>query len=424
MLAKPLLGIVLLPLLLDAWHRRRITPAVLLEKLPLLLIAIAFTLVNVNTVASGQGPLRPLVHDWQTLIARVFGGTVWTLANTLVPAKLTIFYRYNGAWQVIGWRGFAVAGFLLAWVALVILAWRRLGRELLLCGLGWLVLFVPQLGVLRYRNTLTADRYSYVPLWFVGLAAAVLLAYLLRPDKAASRRRRPAGYVAVAVTVALAICAASVSNRYTQKWEDEVTLWKDVVSQTPGAIPYGEMANLLIGRARQAKSPEQKKRQYQLAADVLAEAVTIDAVKADANYFQLWARLGALYRALGRPDQAIDALKNAIGECNRMFRGMDPADRERLLSTCRTDLGQAYLQKHRYTEAIECFRRAANADPQNYKALTEWGRALYRQGEIHKAWDKCRAALAIQPKYGRALSLRNRLDSLRGYRPGTLPARR
>jgi len=420
MFAKPLLGIVLLPLWLDVWRRRRITAAVLAEKLPVLLIALGFVLLNVQAVGSQQGALQPLVHGWSELAGRMVQGTVWTLANTLAPMKLTIFYRYNGAWQVIAWRAWLVGAVVLGWAVVAAAAWRRFGREWFLCGLAWLILFLPQLGVLRYRNTLTADRYAYVPLWFIGLAAASVLAYLWRRSPGAGPIRRAVGvFGAVAATV-LVVAEAHAARQYAKRWDDEVVLWKAVVTQTPGAIPYGELANVYLHRATRPGSTRQD-RQGNLAsaADALRKAAELEP-----RNFQVWGQLGAVYRALGRADEAIEALRRALTLCRRM--GMP--EHEPRLSRYWTDLGRAWLKKTRPVRAIDCFRRAVRCDARNYKALTWWGYALWMRGDVRQASAKCRAALAIQPRYAPAVRLASKLTAAgargRDDRPGGSSQRR
>ncbi|HET6923128.1 MAG TPA: hypothetical protein VFI16_08270, partial [Anaeromyxobacteraceae bacterium] len=214
LLAKPM--VVTLPavlLLLDLWPLGRADPSrpwrswapgLILEKLPLLALSAASSAVTLAAQAGAMtGPFRlPLAtRSGNALIA-----WVWYLWKSIWPASLAAFHPHRGlepggipAWQVAG-----AASVLVAVSALVLWQWKR--RPWLAVGWGWyLVTLLPVIGLVQVGRQGVADRYSYLPL--VGLFVAA--AWSLPPASALSRR----GRAAVAAAAGAAVLSLAVAAR-------------------------------------------------------------------------------------------------------------------------------------------------------------------------------------------------------------------
>jgi hypothetical protein len=112
-------------------------------------------------------------------------------------------------------------------VAIALLAWR--GRRvpgLRATALAWLVLHLPNLGILHAGFQEVADRFTYLPA--VALAAGLSFA-LLRLLAAGERVRR----VALAVGLSAVVALGAITVRQQGYWRDSVTLWRRAVEVLP-----------------------------------------------------------------------------------------------------------------------------------------------------------------------------------------------
>jgi len=259
-LAKPLPSIILVPLAIDLWIGRPLSRRVWLEKLPLTLAVTIVTLANLLLSASLSGPGR-ISRPWLDVLGKMPEGIALSLANVAWPRDLALHYGYELAGSLIGWRWLAVAaaGGAALWVGAAL--WRRGERGVLLSIGAFLALLAQQLAAVRYRDVLTADRYVYIPLLFLALGAASLLARVLRD---ATRGQGATPYDFSGSTrlgaIALALVAAAglgvQARAESRRWADEETLWQRVVSQTPAPIPYLALCKLHGQKGRTAEAVE------------------------------------------------------------------------------------------------------------------------------------------------------------------------
>jgi tetratricopeptide (TPR) repeat protein len=235
LMAKPTL--VTLPfvlLLLDWWPLGRLRPRrdgssrsarLVAEKIPLFLLAAASAALTWRAQASWGamdylGDLSLAERCANALVSYVayLGTAVW-------PAGLAVYYPHPG--HALGAaRPVAAALLLLALSALALAGARR--RPWLAAGWLWyLGTLVPMIGLVQVGAQARADRYTYLPLIGVALAAAWSLA-----DVAG---RRPRLRTAAAVLALAALCAlAAASRAQTALWRDDRTLFGHAAAVTRG----------------------------------------------------------------------------------------------------------------------------------------------------------------------------------------------
>ena len=172
MLSKPM--IVTLPfalLLIDIWPLgRRFSVWLLLEKVPLLALSAASSVVTFLVQRSGgavalldQLPLGLRVENALIAWVTYIGAAVW-------PAKLAFFYPYPGSiplWQPV------LCGAVIAAVSVLVV---RSFRRFPYLAIGWfwyLGTLIPVIGLVQVGSQARADRYMYVPM--VGLS--IMLAW-------------------------------------------------------------------------------------------------------------------------------------------------------------------------------------------------------------------------------------------------------
>jgi Flp pilus assembly protein TadD len=231
--AKPMA--VTLPfvlLLLDWWPlgRHRLggggaARALLLEKGPLLLLAAGSSLLTL----AAQGRVEALfpleVLGWGARTGNALVSIVRYLGKTLVPTGLAFHYPLRPG----GPPPSAVLVSLTALAAVSLAAWRLRRRAPWLLT-GWLLFagtLVPVLGLVQVGSQALADRYTYLPLTGIFLAAAWGFDSLTRRGGSS---RLPALSLAAVLILLLAVRARD----QVRVWRDDETLLSHAASVVPG----------------------------------------------------------------------------------------------------------------------------------------------------------------------------------------------
>jgi len=292
LLSKPMLvTFPLVLLLLDYWPLQRQPPlrALVLEKLPLLGIAILSIAVTWTAQASGQATASAFF-----LRERVFNALVSYavyLWRTLWPAGLAVFYPHPSSVQmrVPGWQAAAAAILITALTALALTRARR--QPYLIVGWLWFVgTLVPVIGLVQVGAQARADRYTYIPL--IGLFIAI--PWALYDVTAVFRTQRR--ILALAWTAALSILA-SLTWVQAGYWRDAGTLYAHAIEVTKKN--WLVWNNLGMFRLERGELPA--------ALDAFESAVRIKPDYADA-----WYNAGVTLASLGEARRAIAAYREAV----------------------------------------------------------------------------------------------------------------
>jgi tetratricopeptide (TPR) repeat protein len=126
-------------------------------------------------------------------------------------------------------------------------------------------------------------------------------------------------------------------------------------------------------------------KQYREAADAYRQAIRLDPYNAaDAHY-----ALGLVYRDWGKPDDEIQAYKQAI-----RLRPDYTSAYERL--------GNRYIKSKKYADAVEIFKQLSAAKPGDATAPNNLGEAYIELGKLNEASEAFRQAIRLKPDFGRA----------------------
>ncbi len=150
MTAKLLPGVVVLPVLFDLWIGRKITRWAILDKIPLLAFGLFFTFLNMHFTSSAADQAS-VVRPWSEVLADTPVALVLTVANTVVPKDLALFYFGGQAWDVVGLRWIAVVLSVMIVFGLGVWLWRREQRGVLLAWGGWRARLGPSGAAGKYR---------------------------------------------------------------------------------------------------------------------------------------------------------------------------------------------------------------------------------------------------------------------------------
>jgi Tfp pilus assembly protein PilF len=378
LMAKPML--VTLPfllLLIDFWPLRRASrgdappgppPEVpplpwsrlLLEKVPLLGLTAASCFITYVAQKAG-GAVSTLesiplgVRLGNTLVSYVI-----YLGKTMWPGSLAVFYPHPGTslpmWQV--------GGSLLVLACASLLVVRLAGhRPYLAVGWFWFLgSLVPVIGFVQVGAQAMADRYTYLPLIGIFVAAAWGIPDLLPRERVRGSLLTVAFFAAVAVLAA----AAWLQVGY---WRNTQALFQralDVTSEN--WVAHNNLGVALSDRG-----------QVDDAISHFRESIRINPRHATARN-----NFGVALRKQGRIEEAEAQFREALR--------INPGD-----AVAQNSLGVILGQKGMLDEAIARFREALRLNSDYPSAHYNLGFALLRQSKADEAMGHFHAVLRVKP---------------------------
>jgi protein O-mannosyl-transferase len=393
LMAKPMLvTLPLLLLLLDYWPlgrlplegasapERAIWRRRIVEKLPLLALALVFSVFTLLAQRSGGAvasmdrvPLAARIENAVVAYAAYLGKMVW-------PRDLAAFYPHPGA-TLPGWKVALSAGVLLGASGVAVRARRRVPAV----AVGWLWYLgtlVPVIGLVQVGAQGMADRYTYFPMIGVAIAATWGAAHL------AARWRVPR-LAAAAVAASALVPLAAAARLQTAYWRDSVALFEHALAVSGGH----HIIHDFLGKAYAAEGRlDDAMRQYEMA--LALEPRNVEARE----------DLGTALIAAGRNEQAIAQLREVL----RLAPGRPLAA---------VNLGAALERLGRVAEALEVYRQEVAANPEDEKAQLNLALLLSRLGRYEESLPHYRKVIALRPDLadahndlGNALMLLGRWD--------------
>jgi protein O-mannosyl-transferase len=327
---------------------------------------------------------------------------------------------------------FLSALFVLALYLLFSSRFTSFASRLMAFGILWFFLTLSiESSIIPIRDVIFEHR-LYLPSVGFWLAAGTLLVELFR-------RRPIVGIVAVG---ALVTVFSVVTYQRNKVWQDELTLWTDVVEKSPQkARGYN---NLGMAYAAQKQS-EEAIAQYQTALNLkvdlakarynlgnvyhdlgrLVEAIREyqTAINLQPDYAKAHNNLGLAYKEMGQYNRAIQEYKTALsnqpdyadphnnmGNAYRDAGRFDEAIQEyktaiRLnpdLAEAHNNLGNVYSVVRRFKEAVQEYEKASALSPDYADPHYNMGNVLRALGRMDEAIQEYRAAIARKPDYALA----------------------
>jgi protein O-mannosyl-transferase len=304
---------------------------VLIEKLPLLLIsagssAIAPWAQGTAVISLEKLPLGSRISNGLASSVAYLGEFFW-------PMNLAVFYPHPGD-AIPAWKPAAALLTLLAVTTAAIVYWRR--NPGLIVGWFWyLGTLVPVIGLVQIGLHAMADRYMYLPLIGLSIAATWTVLYFVR-----SWPRRVWACAAAASTAiaTLTVCA----SQQTSYWRDSESLWTRAVACTS----------------------QNNRAECNLAGELFKQKRFSDAIQH--------------YRAAVaiEPSDAVS------------YRG---------LGDCLLGLGKKSKTIESYKEAVVQYEKALSIEPNHAGAHSNLANALAHLNRFDEAIDQYEAALKIEP---------------------------
>jgi tetratricopeptide (TPR) repeat protein len=370
LMSKPM--VVTLPavlLLLDVWPLARANlRALIVEKIPLLALAAATSITTVIIQARVGAMANLDALPLSTRLGNAAIGYVAYVWKTIWPWPLAAFYPL---FEVSALR---VAAALAVFVVITAAAFRvRRQHPSVWVGWCWYVVTVtPVIGFLQAGEQGMADRFMYVPMIGLTIAAAwgaqPLFAFL------------SGGSGALPVAAAALVMVWTVASRaQAAHWENSLTLWEHAARVTP----HSYIAHENLGQA-------------------LRERGRLD--EALASYER------ALATAPARSPGYIAVINNSLGlvltrqgrvaEARQRFAAAVLGDRG--FAEARSNLANALVAEGHATEAIEHYREAIRLKPDYVEPRVGLGAVFLQSGRAADAAIQYRAALGLDPNLAQA----------------------
>jgi protein O-mannosyl-transferase len=367
LMAKPM--VITLPfvlLLLDYWPLGRFDRSykgslrLIAEKLPLVALSATSAVITMAVQKAG-GAIHTQYPFWVRL--ENAGLSYWAyLGKAVWPSRLAVFYPYPHhlppAWLVL------LSACLLASVSA--LALRARGKPYLAAGWFWyLGTLVPVIGLVQAGEQVRADRYGYIPLIGLFIAAVWAAADFARA------RRLPAAVPAVAAAIIL-VAFSLVDRSQISYWHDNFSLWSHALAVTENnSMAHDSLGAELINEGRL----EEAMAHFEAAA----------AIDPRDPFSQL--DLGVCEKRLGNLESAMKHYQAAL----------DLSQETSLRATAFSNLGSIYRVQKDYPDARKNYESALRLEPGNSFALTGMGALEEKSGNPARAAEYFSRAAAAEP---------------------------
>jgi protein O-mannosyl-transferase len=230
--------LVTLPLVLmvlDYWPLQR--GLKVREKLPFLALAAAAAIAAVLSHNEAGARASLDIFPLGLRIQNALVTCVVYLLKMVWPSGLAVFYPYATS-LLLPAIGSAIL--------LAAITWSALRRPYLLAGWTWyLITLAPVIGIVQVGAQARADRYTYLPMIGVSIAAVWGVAELLRTQPR------------VLAAIGMAVCVACAMLTYIQVgyWQDGVTLFRHTIEVTrDNYVAHFNLAAALEERGENAEA--------------------------------------------------------------------------------------------------------------------------------------------------------------------------
>ncbi|MBW2569850.1 MAG: tetratricopeptide repeat protein [Deltaproteobacteria bacterium] len=373
LMAKPML--VTLPfvlLLLDLWPLKRLklifnqasgkTSNLLLlirEKIPLLVPVVISSILTI--IAQQNVALRTLESfPLQTRVANAFISYTSYIGKTLWPLHLSVFYPFQEN-SISFWNTSGSA--LIIAVLLIVAVNTSKKYPYILVGLLWfLVTLLPVIGIIQVGDQAMADRYTYIPLIGIFIAAAWGGSDLLK--KWTNKKIVPA---ILAISVLLVLTMQSFLQ--AAHWKNNITLFENAIKVTENNwLAHNNLGIALFSKGKLDKAIYHYKKAINIRPDTVSAIKNLGVAMSDKSNFEEAAKYFS--KALVINSEDWDA---------------------------HYKLGGILTKQGKFNEAIRHFEEVIRINPGYAPVYNEIGIIFAQKGKLQKSNDFFSKAIQIEP---------------------------
>lgn len=366
--------LVCLPVLLlwlDIWPFRRAENLHhrLLEKIPLLLLALAASVIAYAAQQSDGAVMELAQMNWPSRLANAFVSYCTYVLTFFCPIGLAAFYPLPAvalSFWVVGPAVLFVIG-----ISVLTFFYRSRHPEIFVGWYWFLICLLPVIGIVQVGSQARADRYTYLS----GIGLAVCVSWGV---SGFLKYRRYSLGLAFGIGLWLVMLTAS-TVLVLPRWKNSETLWTSTLANTKNnSVAHNNLGNEFArqGRLKEAVSefreslkiePGQFRARNNLGGALmmlgdlaLAERFFREAISLSPEFSDAHANLGSVLAGRGETRAGIEELAKAIELDRRRFK-------EKPLTHFK--MGLALEQLGEGKRAIPYFHRALELDPGDKGAL-------------------------------------------------------
>ena len=367
LLCKPML--VTLPfvlLLLDYWPLARLSRNAVHEKIPLVVVALAFSAVTVaaQTAAGAMEQARQI--ELADRVANAVFSYAKYLLLTVWPAGLSPWYSHP-ALEGVPLTPAGVGAAALMLIAVSLLAAVSLRRRPYV-AFGWiwyLATLVPVIGLVQIGGQAMADRYTYVPLIGIFVAAVWLVGSL--PWWRVTSVKSVGGALVVLI---LATCGV-LTWQQSRIWHDSTTFWSYTLRLNPrAAVGHYAVGGMLASQGRTDEAIGAYRR----------------AIKLRPEFWNWHAEAGDLLYGRDRISAAGAHYRRAIE--------LNPDE-----PVTRNSMANVLIRQERFGPARRQLEEALKLRPKFAEAHNNLGIVMAKQGRLRDAVGEFQKALDFRPDF-------------------------
>ena len=219
-------------LLIDYYNRRKLYNKAVFEKIPFFEISFIFLLICIFT----QGTFGAIIRMHSTPL--FYRGIIVTYAPTFYLVKLLLPIKLSCRYPYPAWEGVLTLRYLLSPAVIFILAAlvifsKTHTRKIVFGATFFLIAALPVLQIIPFGNSLTADRFNYLP----GVGLFYLAGEGVRWLYSRINKYGLVAKITVSLILAGLVLGLSILSWHRSKvWQDSITLWSDVLVKYPDSL--------------------------------------------------------------------------------------------------------------------------------------------------------------------------------------------
>lgn len=377
-------------LAIDQGSRLKRVARILIEKLPYVPVAILVAKFAAESKAvtepgAAEGGLPLAVRAIQSCY-----GIVFYLAKSIVPTALSPFYELPrvlkgndsgvaGLMRILADPRFGGAVVFVVIAVAALVAFRKRALPIAAALAAYVVILLPNLGLVPISQQLVADRYSY----FASVPLAALLAggvYRLLARGAVEMRRLRIIGVSLAVAL-LSLSLIRISRGYSLAWRSSDALWSYALRLDPES-PHAHcnLGAALIGEGDYGAAEEHLRRAIELRSD----------------FVFAYSNLAVVQMEQGKWRDAIDSYEKSLLVLDRL---REPDQKKTLfgLAAARYSLGRRLTENGDWQGVVDCYQALlpdVDRLAPEFQARTYYGLAIayFELGDQKQAWKWLREA--------------------------------
>jgi tetratricopeptide (TPR) repeat protein len=323
-----------------------------LEKIPFFIIAVILGFVTLSS-REEDNFLNSTHHFNLTERIGFAGYALLSYFKTfLAPFNLSVIYPYPEKELLAIIIGYIV---IIAMLALLYFLLKNKKNKLIGVFVFFVANLVLVLQLIPFGETLTADRYMYIPI----ISICWLILILLKPSETLLKY----------IIVACVLLYGPITFLRTKVWKNSFELYSDIIRKHPRSA----IAITSLGAEYLLMNEDNK-----------ALSCFNDAVRLAPNNYKIYYNRGLAFSKNKRYKEAINDYSKAI-ELHQYSKAYAAR-------------ANAYYDEQNYTAAISDAQKALNQDPKNIRALYALGNSYNDLNQLDKALQSYNIALSASPE--------------------------